>query len=407
MKGFLILLCGLFLVAPAWAVGVGEGVGSEPPPDLEELNASLRTFSEGLFLKKSAQAAQAAAQGQTRSAFGMELRPRVTDDDAGIALRIYLPALRRQGKLREQLELVAQSEELRVAALEWDSLLSVYRDFCDYRMLQKQMALYTAELDLLKPYLELADQSVELRQLNITDRAKLISQYLDLLNNREKLELDRIDVERRLHQALGSAADLEAFAPIAVLELPTQAEVEDLFQYAVANRADYLQMAVDLQTFEAAESVARSKEGFRFKYLQPAYSADYEGGEDTWGLSAAFVLPWGLKNPDIAEYQQKRELAAFELALQRRIMKERLQTLLQSAKTLQAQVERRDELIQPLVAQLNSDLDLMSGSQFDLLRDRLQISDRILDTALQNTLVECKREELAVDFAEELGSLEP
>jgi hypothetical protein len=404
MKGLLILLCGLFLMAPAEA---GEGATSDASPDLEELNASLRTFSEGLFLKKSAQVAQAKAQAQTRSDFGMELRPRVTDDDAGIALRIYLPALRHQGQLREQLEWVAQSEELRVAALEWEELLSVYRDFCSYRMLQKQIALLTEEVNFLQPSLARADQSVAQNELTIVDRAKLVSQYLDLLNNREKLEFEWIEVSRSLHQALGSAAGLDAFARIAVVELPTQVELDELFEVAVSNRADYQQGVVDAQVLDAAESIARAEDGFRFKYLQPAYNADYTGGEDTWGVSAAFVLPWGSQNPDIAEYREQRELADFELALQRRIMKDRLRSLLQASEALQGQMEDRNRLLQPVLEQLTGDLDQMSGSPFDLLRDRLQIRDRLLDAALQTAAVEYRREQLAVDFAEELGSLEP
>ncbi len=260
MKGLLILLCGLFLTAPAWA---GEGVTPESPADLEELNASLRTFSEGLFLEKSAQVAQAGTLANARSDFGMELRPNVTDDDVGIALRIYLPALRHQGKLREQLERVAQSEELRVAALEWEELLGVYRDFCSYRMLQKQIVLLTDEVNFLQPSLDLADQSVAQNELTIVDRAKLVSQYLDLLNNREKLEFELIEVSHRLHRVLGSAAGLEAFARIAVVELPTQVELDDLFEVAVVNRADYQQGVVDAQVLDGAESVARAEDGFR------------------------------------------------------------------------------------------------------------------------------------------------
>jgi len=407
MKSVLILLCSLFLVVPAWAADAGQGVTPESSPDLEELNASLRTFSEGLFLKKSAQVAQAEAQAQTRSDFGMELRPQVTDDDAGIALRIYLPARWRQGRLREQLALVAQSEELRVAELEWQELIAVYRDFCTYRLLQKQIALYTAELNPLQPYLTLANQSVQQRELSVTDRSKLYSDVLDLLNRREELELDLLEVQRSLHQALGHSADLDAFAPIAVIKPPTQYDLDDLFQQALAQRADYQRGIVDAQALDAAESVARAEDGFRFKYLQPAYSADYTGGEDSWGLSGAFVLPWGSQNPDIAEYQEQGELAEFELALQRRVMKERLQGLIQASDALGEQIKRRDTRIQPILDQLNRDLDQMGGDRFDLVRDRCQVRKRMLDTGLQTLLLGYKRQLLAIDFAEELGSLEP
>ncbi len=383
---------------------VRPGTAAEAPASPE---AAVHTLSEGLFLNKSVQAEQSAVQARHPSDFSMELRPAVSDNDAGIGLRIYLPARWSQNALREQLEWVARSENLRVAALEGQALLTVYRHFCTYRMLRKQISLYSAELERLKPFLDQADQRVQQRQLAVSDRAKLYGVYLGLLNNREKAAMEWIEIQRILHQTLGSQADLEAFAQVRPIPMPARFELDDLLQQALENRADYQRMEVEAQALGAAEASARAEDGFRFKYLQPSYAKDYKGGEDTWTLAAAFVLPWGVRNPDIAEYREKKELADFQMALQRRILKERLQSLLQASEDFQEQLSRRTRLIQPLVDQLTRDLDQMKEVPLDQVRDRMQIRERILDTAIQATIVESKREQLAIDFAEELGTLAP
>ena len=100
-------------------------------------------------------------------------------------------------------------------------------------------------------------------------------------------------------------------------------------------------------------------------------------------LSAAFVLPWKGRNPDVAALREKRERNDFEMALQRRIVKERLQALLQAAEAFREQQARRDRLVPPLVDQLTRDLEQMQGAPFDQLRDQLQIRRRMLDTAIQ------------------------
>ncbi|MCF7848362.1 MAG: hypothetical protein K9M45_05880 [Kiritimatiellales bacterium] len=371
-----------------------------------ELKASVRARSESALLEESTAAKQAAAQAKSRSEYGLELRPRVTDSDAGVGLRIYLPDRWSKKKLREQLVLVAQSEQLRVAALEWQELLAAYRDFCTYRMLRKQLTLHAAELEILEPYLAQADLSVQQHQLAVADRVKLYSLYLDLLNDREKNEMEFIGIQRRLHLALGSKADLETFSKTATIEIPGRLEIGELVRQALGNRADYRRLDVEVRALGAAEAVARSEDGFRFKYIQPEYSVDFDGDrEQTWGVSAAFVLPWGTRNPEIGAYQQQRMLVVSSMEQQRRIMEERLQVLLNASVALKEQIERRSHLVLPLVEQLETDLEQMDNLPLEQLLDLMSTRERILDAALQTAKAECERERIAVDLAEELGTL--
>ncbi len=394
-----LLLAGLGLAGMVRLGTAGEGPSGP--------EAAIHHLSEGLFLKKTTQAEQAALRARTPSDFSLELRPGVGDDNAGIALRIYLPGWRGGEALRRQLELAARSEELRVAEWQWQELLAVYRHLSTYRLLRRQIALVEAEIKEWEPWLARADQAVQKRQFAASDRARLTSRYLDLLHDRQRLEADWIQNQLDLHVVLGSQADLEAFAEIPPIGLPDRSRVDDLLRQAVENRPDYRQMDVDAQTLEAAEAMARAEDGFRFKYLQPSYSRDYREGEDQWAVAAAFVLPWGPRNPRIAEYREQRELAHFEMALQRRIIRERLQSLLQASAALQEQLERRTREFQPLLTQLTQDLDQLDPEHLASMSDRMQIRGRLLDAALQSALLESRREHLAIDLAEELGTREP
>ena len=397
-RAHLTLLFGLWL-----AGNIVPGRAADLPARPED---AVRSLSERRFLEQSTLAEQAAVRARNPSDFSMELRPAVSDTDAGVGLRVYLPARWRQKALREQLEWVAQSEQLRVSALEDQALLAVYRDFCTYRMLRKQIALYTGEMEWLEPYLGQADQRVQQRQLAVSDRAKLYADYLRLLSNREQAAMEWIEVQHALQKALGSQADLEAFAQIQPIPMPTRLELDELLQQALESRADYQRMELETKVLGAAEAVARAEDGFHFKFFQPSYVRDYKDGEDAWALSAAFVLPWGGHNPDIVEYREKKELAGYQMALQRHILKERLQSLINASEELQNRSgPAGNARFRPLVDQLTHDLDLMKDLPLDQMRDRLQIRERMLDAEIQATVVENKREQLAIDFAEELGTL--
>lgn len=371
------------------------------------LRETIHVRSESALLDELTAVEQAEAQAKSRSEYGLELRPRVTDSKVGLALRIYLPDHWSKDKLREQLVLVAESEQLRVAALEWRELMAVYRGFCTYRMFRKQLTLFDQEIQTLEPHLREADQGVELRQLSVADRAKLYSHCLGLANDRGKVKSSLLETKKKLRLTLGHTADLERFSDIAVVAMPARMEIETLLRQALDHRADYRQFDVNAQSLGVAEAVARSEDGFRFKYIQPGYDVDYEGGQNSWWLSAAFVLPWGTRNPDIAVYQQRYALSVAAMDLQRAMIEERLRVLLKTAEDYYDQADQRNRTLKPLLKQLGKDLEQMDTGRLEQLRDLLSIRERILEASLQTTEAACWKECIAVDLAEELGHLEP
>jgi len=378
---------------------------SVPALAAEDLREAVRLRSDAALLQESIAVGQAEARAAGQSSYGIELRPRVTDSKAGAALRIYLPDHWSKARLREQLMLVAESEQLRVAALEWKELMAVYRDFCTYRMLHAQRDLFNEEIRALKPYLAQADQRVERRQLSVMDRAKLYSLFLDLMGDREQVSTSLLEVEQRLRFVLGPAADLDRFAASAKVEMPARMDVDALLRQALENRADYRQFAIDSRSLDVAEAAARSKDGFRFKYIQPAYNVDYEGGENSWDLSASFVLPWGTRNHDAEVLKQQQMLMLSERSQQCILIEDRLRVLLKTAEAHYDLAGARTRALKPLLAQLQQDLAQMDNGMLDQLRDRFMIRKRILDAALQNTDSICKKERLAIDLAEEIGRI--
>jgi hypothetical protein len=372
----------------------------------DDLQSSLQALSERVLLEESTAAEQAAAEARSDSGAGLELRPGFSEDESSLAVRLYLPSRWTKNKLREQLSLVAESEELRIAALEWQELLSVCRDLCTCRMLNRQRELLNDEIQTSSAELEQVDLAVQHHQFAVADRARLTGQVLDLLNTRDDIDAELLDVKRQLYATLGRSADLDAFAETARIAPPSRLELDELMQQALANRADYRLLDVEAQSLDAATAIARSEDGFRFKHIQSEYTTDQSGdGEGSWSVSAAFTLPWGNRNPDLAVYQKKQMLTLSAMALQRRVIEERLQSLLQTAEAFAEQMERRNRLVQPLVEQLSADLKQLEGGPLGQLRDRMSIREQILNAALQTARMECARARIAVDLAEELGTL--
>ena len=368
-----------------------------------ELRETIRARSGGTLLEESTALEQARAQARSRSDYGLELRPSVSDNDAGLALRVYLPDRWSHKRLREQLALAAQSEQLRIAALEWQDIVSVYRGFCVDRMLRKQLALLENELSFIEPYLAQADQSVALSQLAIGDRARLYSTYLALLNDRNEVENALLDSRRRLKMVLGSDANLETLSARAVITMPSQLEIESLLRSALERRADYRLLDAEMRSMQLAEEAARSEDGFRLKYIQPAYSVNYNDGGSGWELSAALVLPWGTRNPDIAVYHSQQALSLAAQAEQRRIIEDRLRVLLDTAAAHYTQITEQKRRIRPVINRLAADIEILAEFPLEQMRDVLSIRERLLDASLLSAESSCRTETLAVDLAEELG----
>lgn len=371
----------------------------------DELQERVSRRSERAVLDKSTAAKQARIEADNAQSYGFELRPSVSENDAGLALRILLPDRWNKAKLREQLLLAAESEQLRVSALEWRDLMQAYRLFCDYRMMTAQLALYEKELSVLEPYLQRADEAVELHQLAVVDRAKFYSLYLDLVNGSEKLKADLLENEQALRLLLGADADLRKMADAAKVEMPLKTEFEALLQQALENRADYRQFDLQARAWLAAEQNEEKKDGFWLRYIQPEYEVNYNNGEDAVSLSAAIVLPWGTREPDLAVYQQQRRLALSSMQLQRMLIQERLKVLLKSAEAYYESVTGRNARIRPLLKKVAADMETMNTGRLEDMRDILQVRERIFEVSLQTAAAIRRREKIAVDLAEELGVL--
>lgn len=370
-----------------------------------EIRDNIRNKNESALSDESIAVEKAKIQTRYRPEYGMELRPAVSDDDVGLALRIYLPDRWSKKQLQEQLVLVARSEQMRVAALEWKDIVSVYREFCSYRKLKKQIALVDGELQYIEPYLKQADQSVELRQLALRDRTRLYSDYLNLMNDQHNLQQSLLEVEERLFMLLGPDSNLEVLSKNAVVPMPSQLEIQTLLRTALQQRPDYRQLGIDVQSMQLAQAAARAEEGFRLKYIQPAYRVDHGDGTDGWALSASFVLPWGTRNSDLAVYQNQQVLYLAAQDQQERIIESRLRTLLNTAEKYNSQHARQQQEVNPIIDQLRADLEQMGEVPIAQIRDVLSIRERIMDAVLQASEMDWRKETLAVDLTEELGGM--
>lgn len=372
-----------------------------------EIKVRVQKHSERSMLDETVAAEQARTRAQSRGEFGIELRPHISNNEIGIALRMYMPDGWSRKQLREQLILVSKAEQLRVSALEWLELMKVYQEFCSYRMYKKQCAIFEKELTWLQPYLEKADRSVAQNHLSVAERAKLYSLYLDLLNRLEKARLDLQETEQKLKLLLGVNAELEAMAEAARLELPQEAQIHQLLQQALKNRSDYRQFEYRTRMLKASEDAARSEDGFQLKYIQPFYDVDYNDGDSTIGLSASFILPWGTRNPDIAVFQEEQLLTDSSRKLMKMVIEHRLEVLARTAEAYYSLARNRSDRIKPLLTQLALDLESMNTGRLEDLRDQMLVRERMLDVSIETTRSIRRKELLAVEFATELGSLAP
>ncbi|MBN2685523.1 MAG: hypothetical protein JXR40_09615 [Pontiellaceae bacterium] len=369
----------------------------------DEIREAIQQRGEPALLRHSTALERAEMEAENRSDFSMELRPSVSDDDVGLALRINLPREWNNMRLQTQLALASTAEQLRIAQLEWQEIIAAYREFCTYRMLEKKATLLEQELGFMKPYLVLADERVERQQFRVEDRTRLYGDYLALLNDLGQLQNERIEVEKTLKIILGPDAELETLADRALIPMPTESELDELVKMATRQRLDYQQFNVEMDRLKLAEEAARKEEGFQLKYIQPSYSVDYNTGKDAWELSAAVVLPWGRSNPDIALYRQHQAFSLANQSLQCQMIEDRLRVMLDTAKEYRALSSEQSQRTSPILERLNVDLQQRESVPLDQVRNMLSIRKQILDASLQVVEKECRIESLAVDFAEELG----
>ena len=370
-----------------------------------EIEEAIRQNRPDSIQDAAIAAEQARIQARTRSAdFGLEFRPSISEDDIGAALRIYLPGRWEKKYLRQQLELATQTEQLRTAQFENDDVLSVYRDLCAYRLQTAKISLIEEELSHIETYLQKINERVENNQFNRGERTRLYSEYLDLLNDLNKLQGEQFDTVKQLQMVLGPQVELSALAPKAIINLPSEYDFDSLFRAAMTQRLDYQRFDLELQSMQLAENSAQEENRFRFKYIQPSYQVDPDKGKDQWSLSTAIVLPWGKPNPDIAFYKKQQTLTEMAQTQKRQMIALRLHTLLNAAKKLQEQDELQKTRLSPILNQLNSDLQQSETLPLEALRGELSVRKSLLNSALQSAEFQHRKEMLAIQIAEELGS---
>jgi hypothetical protein len=350
---------------------------------------------------------QTAERARNFGGYGAEVRPRITDDVAGLALRIYLPQTWGRGKhLTTQIALLAESRQLLVSQEEWKNLMQAYRLFSDLRMYNQQIELLENEVKKLKKDLTRAESALAKNQYSLLEYARFESVLLDELNTLDKLRNRQLSTRTSLHFLLGENVDLNPLAQTAIPPAPSLESPETLVQKALQNRSDYRQMQVHARSLETSEFLAQSKNGFRLKYLQPEYSKKYSGDhEDRWGLSASFVLPWGQNHLDTEVFRQQRNLLQSEISISRERIAERIQILYSALKTHTSTNFQQDrDAANKVSGKLAEQLLKMETEHLDQLRDLALLRKRIVENQLQTLQNRSTQEHLSIDLAEEIGS---
>jgi len=371
------------------------------------LESIIQSRSTRPLLQQSTEVQQTEERAQNFGGYAAEVRPRITDDVAGLALRIYLPQTWGRGKhLTTQIALLAESRQLLVSEEEWKNLMQAYRLFSDLRMFNQQIALLETESKKLKKDLARAEESLAKNQYSLLEYARLEAVLLDELNALNKLRNRQLSTRRSLQFLLGEAADLDQLAQSAIPPKLASKDPEILIQKALQNRSDYRQMQVQARSLETSEILAQSKNGFRLKYLQPEYSKKYSGDhEDRWGLSASFVLPWGQNHLDTEVFQQRRNLLQSEISISRERIAERVRILFSALSThTSAHFQQDREAATQLSKKMEEQLSKMDTEHLEQLRDLTILRKRITENRLQTLQDTSTLEHLQIDLAEEIGS---
>jgi len=371
------------------------------------LPSIVQSRSDRPLLQKSTEVLQTQERARNYDGYGAEVRPRITDDVGGVALRIYFPqAWGYKEHLASQISLLAESRQLSVSEGEWKTLMQAYRLFSDLRMYNRQIELLEDESNLLKKDLDRAEQAVAKNQYPLMEYARLESVLLGELGSLDKLRSRRICTRRDLRFLLGEHVDLDALAQTA---LPPERSLENpdlLVQKALQNRADFRQMQVRERSLEASGVLAESQNGFRLKYIQPEYSREYSGDkEDRWGVSASFVLPWGQNHLDSEAFQLQRNLLQSEISISRERIAERVHILVRALEAHASAGFRQDrEAAAALCEKMEGQLATLDTGHLEQLRDLVTLRKRMMESRLQALQNQGAKERLWIDLAEELGS---
>lgn len=102
---------------------------------------TVRNQNEAGLKAELAELEKAEIRSDYDSGYSFELRPSIKRDEAGVALRFNLAERLDQARLEQQLNLAAMSEQYMLDVLEWEEVVSVYREFCSYRKFRDQAEL--------------------------------------------------------------------------------------------------------------------------------------------------------------------------------------------------------------------------------------------------------------------------
>ncbi|MDH3346421.1 MAG: hypothetical protein OEL75_04475, partial [Kiritimatiellaceae bacterium] len=72
-------------------------------------------------------------------------------------------------------------------------------------------------------------------------------------------------------------------------------------------------------------------------------------------------------------YKQQKSLTLSTMALHRQLLRERLQILINTSETFAKQIDQRNRLVQPLLKQLEADLNQIEGGPLEQMRDWMSI----------------------------------
>ncbi len=365
---------------------------------------TVRNQNEAGLKAELAELEKAEIRSDYDSGYSFELRPSIKRDEAGVALRFNLAERLDQARLEQQLNLAAMSEQYMLDVLEWEEVVSVYREFCSYRKFRDQAELLEKECAFVEPYLEKADQAVLDHHLSVEDRARFYVSYLDILNELGERRNELHDAENALRTILGPTEDLDKLAAQAIIVLPENMDIKELVSMALEQRADYRVHDIEINAMMLAGEAAKEQEQFRLEFIQPSFSVDHNEGHSEWELTASFLLPWGVRNPDIPVIRQQMELAVAAKNQKERLIEARFKAILDMIESYRVQETERLQRNAPVVSQLEKDAQAIAGLPLDRARDLIVIHEQILKSSLQALDSKYREESLAIDLAEQLGS---
>ena len=222
----------------------------------------------------------------------IELRPDISEDRVGSALRFITAKHANTPAIQEALLILSEIERLRRKAYLHGEELYCYRLLLRYKTLQEIITLHEYEQNVFEPYLQRAQQAFEKNQLSDIEWAKSKTALLDLKATIRDLLGEKIELKKELGLRLGSDAPLEEWAKSLTLQ-PLAEQNSSLFlKTALKNRIDFILIQKRKQLASLHEKALMAENQFHLQHIQPEIEHDLNNHSITYGVSASFHLPW-------------------------------------------------------------------------------------------------------------------